>query len=490
MRHIFWSFSVLVFLVFSIQAGTIKFEDTELLDDETLQLKIGLVTEESAIIGDDHTFLSISQSFSVEKPTVGLIEVLIYHSDRASSLGYKSGDTILYCCTQTLYNEGKCDQPGRVITNNDKHIQAIEAQFTFENPEPIISKRYDNVTASGMYYIKYFNCPGQNLNVKINGVVSWKNPFGELSAELYPFLWFFAAMTVAYLILGLIWMVLVAWHWKEILPLQNCISVVIFLGMVECVTWYHDFHSYNDSGNFVWGAILVGVLTSTLKRTLSRLLVLVVAMGYGVVKANLGTNTQKVVSLGVLYFIVSFVQQLIVTYLREGENELLNFLATVVILPAAILDTIFYWWIFLSMMRTIQQLKVRKQEVKLQMYTRLLVVLAIGGIFTVLVILYQTLLVITSTEDVMWRTWWMFQAFWHLLYFTILVAIAFLWRPTKNNTRYAYVAAEDIELALQSTPKKKGDIEAGEEIHLDLDRFGTSFLEDSDEHREEVSKMQ
>lgn len=46
----------------------------------------------------------------------------------------------------------------------------------------------------------------------------------------------------------------------------------------------------------------------------------------------------------------------------------------------------------------------------------------------------------------MWSTWWIFQAFWHLLYFSILLAIAFLWRPTTNNARYAYQESEDIEM--------------------------------------------
>ena len=41
-----------------------------------------------------------------------------------------------------------------------------------------------------MYYVKYFNCPGSEVGtVTIDGDVSWQNPFGELSAELYPFLW-------------------------------------------------------------------------------------------------------------------------------------------------------------------------------------------------------------------------------------------------------------------------------------------------------------
>ena len=107
-------------------------------------------------------------------------------------------------------------------------------------------------------------------------------------------------------------------------------------------------------------------------------------------RANLGTDAHKVYFLGGLYFIISLIQQLILTYLREGDNEFLSFLATVIIFPAALLDTVFYWWIFLSLMRTINQLKLRNQEVKLRMYTNFFIVLAIGGVLTTLVIVYQT----------------------------------------------------------------------------------------------------
>lgn len=91
-------------------------------------------------------------------------------------------------------------------------------------------------------------------------------------------------MTIAYLVVGLIWIILSAIHWSHLLMLQNCIAGVIFLGMVECITWCFDFLLYNITGNFNWGAIAIGVLTSTISRTVSRLLVLSVSMGFGVVR--------------------------------------------------------------------------------------------------------------------------------------------------------------------------------------------------------------
>jgi len=46
---------------------------------------------------------------------------------------------------------------------------------------------------------------------------------------------------------------------------------------------------------------------------------------------------------------------------------------------------------------------------------------------------------------------WVWTAFWNALYFVILVAMAIIWRPTSNNTRYAYteMSPEGEEITLQ-----------------------------------------
>jgi hypothetical protein len=38
-----------------------------------------------------------------------------------------------------------------------------------------------------------------------------------------------------------------------------------------------------------------------------------------------------------------------------------------------------------------------------------------------------------------WATLWIFDAFWHVLHFGILLVIAYLWSPNKNNLQYAYM---------------------------------------------------
>ena len=47
--------------------------------------------------------------------------------------------------------------------------------------------------------------------------------------------------------------------------------------------------------------------------------------------------------------------------------------------------------------------------------------------------------IVSDALDARWAWLWIFDGFWHLLYFLILLAICYLWSPSKNNLQYAYM---------------------------------------------------
>jgi len=272
-------------------------------------------------------------------------------------------------------------------------------------------------------------------------------------------------MALLYLFVGIYWLVLSLKHKSQILKLQNYIAGVIFLGVIEMATLYFDYLGYNISGENYVGAMMVGVIVSTIKKSISRLLVLVVSMGYGVVKPTLGAERNRVIFLGLLY--TTFSGTLNIIELVQRTPAFSTLVVFLVVFSVAVLDTIFYWWIFLSLLRTIQQLTTRKQPIKLEMYKRFFGTLVVSGILSSIIIVIQLFIGVMSDADAMWRSLWVWPAFWHLLYFAILVAIVILWRPTNNNTRYAYQEVTDDsteeEVVLQpigmgeTTQRKKDD---------------------------------
>lgn len=354
-----------------------------------------------------------------------------------------------YCCTAELLRAAKCALPNTVIVNETRLAGGAlrHAPLPFTGNTLTWRQSY-TIQVSGIYYLYVFNCD-TSLDVTVSGAAVWTNPSGFLPADVYPFLPFYGVLALAYLLLGILWFGASLRHWRKLLSIQFWIAGVVFLGMAESATLYFADLEYNNSGLANAGAAVFGILMSTLKRTVSRVLVLVVAMGYGVVKPTLGTTRYKVSLLGMLYFIFSAGLMLVQAGDRAGDVSWATALFLVV--PVALLDTGFYWWIFLSLLRTIAQLKARRQVVKLAMYQWLFYTLAASAVVSALVVLYEVFSFAFSDVDAAWRTAWLQPAFWQLLYFFVLLALAALWRPTHNNTRYAYAdvradaAAPDLD---------------------------------------------
>lgn len=111
-----------------------------------------------------------------------------------------------------------------------------------------------------------------------------KGPNGYLSAVEWPLLPFYGVMCVVYVAFAIVWLVVSAMQWRDLLRIQFWIGGVIFLGMIEKAVFYAEHQSLNSSGLSVKGAVLFAELLSCLKRTVARMLVIIVSLGFGIVK--------------------------------------------------------------------------------------------------------------------------------------------------------------------------------------------------------------
>uniref|UniRef100_A0A3Q2VB62 GOST seven transmembrane domain-containing protein n=1 Tax=Haplochromis burtoni TaxID=8153 RepID=A0A3Q2VB62_HAPBU len=107
---------------------------------------------------------------------------------------------------------------------------------------------------------------------------------------------FYMVMCIVYILYALLWFLWAACYWKDLLRIQFWIAGVIFLGMVEKAVFCAEYENTNTVGLLIFAE-----LVSAFKRTLARLLVIIVSLGYGIVKPRLGTVMHRVVGLGILY---------------------------------------------------------------------------------------------------------------------------------------------------------------------------------------------
>nr|XP_014433192.1 transmembrane protein 87A-like [Pelodiscus sinensis] len=88
-------------------------------------------------------------------------------------------------------------------------------------------------------------------------------------------------------------------------------------------------------------------------------------------------------------------------------------------------------------------LKLRRNTVKLFLFRHFTNTLIFAVIASVIFIVWTTKTFRLSKCQSDWRELWIDDAFWRFLFSIILLVIMFLWRPSANNQRYAFVPLVD-----------------------------------------------
>ncbi|XP_063297443.1 transmembrane protein 87B [Pelobates fuscus] len=269
-------------------------------------------------------------------------------------------------------------------------------------------------------------------------LTSMESPYGYISASEWPLMIFYMVMCIVYIFLALLWFIWSACYWKDLLRIQFWIAAVIFLGMLEKAVYYAEYQNTNHTGVSTHGLLIFAELVSAVKRTLARLLVTIVSLGYGIVKPRLGALMHRVVGMGILYLIFATIEAVMrVTGSKESDLVLLASI------PLALLDSALCWWIFVSLAQTMKTLKLRKNTVKYSLYRHFTNTLIFAVIASVIFMAWTTKTFRLSNCPTDWMELWVDDAFWRLLFSVLLLVIMFLWRPSANNQRYAFTPLMD-----------------------------------------------
>ncbi|NP_001425922.1 transmembrane protein 87A isoform 15 precursor [Homo sapiens] len=265
---------------------------------------------------------------------------------------------------------------------------------------------------------------------------------------------FFMVMCIVYVLFGVLWLAWSACYWRDLLRIQFWIGAVIFLGMLEKAVFYAEFQNIRYKGESVQGALILAELLSAVKRSLARTLVIIVSLGYGIVKPRLGVTLHKVVVAGALYLLFSGMEG--VLRVTGAQTDL----ASLAFIPLAFLDTALCWWIFISLTQTMKLLKLRRNIVKLSLYRHFTNTLILAVAASIVFIIWTTMKfrIVTCQSD--WRELWVDDAIWRLLFSMILFVIMVLWRPSANNQRFAFSPlSEEEEEDEQKEPMLKESFE-------------------------------
>jgi len=286
---------------------------------------------------------------------------------------------------------------------------------------------------------------------KYEALVEFRNAYGELPATQIPKLPFYGGVTILYAVVLAFWAFFYFQHRADILAVQNYITaILIFLVIEMLMTWgFYDYLNRNGSNVGSRVLLIIVAILNAGRNSFSFFLLLIVCMGYGVVKPTLGKTMIYVRWLAIVHFVFGLVYAitgLVVTPDNAGPFVLL------IVLPLAGTLTAFYVWTLNSLNFTLKDLKERKQHVKEAMYRKLwwCILLSIMVIFAFF--FFNSFSFATARGDpgyvpFHWKSRWFVLDGWpNLVYFADVAFVAYIWRPTANNRRFAMsdeIAQED-----------------------------------------------
>ncbi|WVF66945.1 hypothetical protein IAT40_001688 [Kwoniella sp. CBS 6097] len=327
-------------------------------------------------------------------------------------------------------------------------------------------------------------------HAEYSGLVLFKNTFeGELPAVEYPKINFYFALSLVYLVLGAGWAYLCVQHLRELLPMQYYISGTIVFLLIEMLAQFAYYRYINKHGGGTTSIVFLFVIAvlNAARNSLSFFLLLIVSMGLSVVTQSLGSVMNRVRILTGLHFVFGVMYAVGTVEVELDSASLITVL--LLIFPLALTLTAFLMWIIVSLNGTILHLQARKQRYKLQMFQRLWRILIISVIAVAAFFVVSSMSLSNRLDEDYAPNNWKYR--WILLdgslatiYLCAFAAIAWLWRPTRDNLRFsmsqelaqdeADADAEDYEI---------DSLEAGRGLGESGQRPLGQHDDDEDEHQ-------
>lgn len=368
-----------------------------------------------------------------------------------------------WCCTEEAVSLGMCNgglkENGRLIVNKPKITErrTVSVPSVGSMKTSIEDGKFNASEGSGKYVLVIANCNDEGRDIMVDGRYTWKSKHGYLPGNLFGEMHFFAILSVFYAVLLFWYGISMKCHENSIIPIQKWILVTIGMGLLETFFKAGDDWVWNEDGTRFWFAMYTGIILGVMKRGISRCLVVMVSLGWGVIRDTLGDQMRKIVLLGVLYVGVSAAREVMrnfaitenQTLSTDEEDELIDAVFILTFVEAAI-NVLFLMWILDALNGTMQYLENLNQNMKLKRYLRLRCIMLLSILFAIVWAVFGLVNMYMETSILEDHQEWAVDAAWEINYLMVLIGVAVLWRPNPYAKDYAYVmelpAEGEIEL--------------------------------------------
>jgi len=323
------------------------------------------------------------------------------------------------------------------------------------------------VQTTGVQYAVFTTCPAKIIPpfTAIKGSINFRNPYGYLPGMYFGFLPWNGIRALLFVIFDMIYFYLFCRYRDKLLKVHIAIGMVLVMASLEAFSWFAAYVLMDVNGTPSCCpfpvSVIVSLVLENLRKTMSRTLLLMICLGWGVVRPMIEKSECAMVALlTVAYMAAGYaydVTQIIAaSHLKEGG---ISTQSAAWAIPYLLCDILFLSWIYVSIIKTMQDLKLKNQNFKLQMYEKL------GTVVTVFVTLFTLLTLAFLVSQMMqlyfpWQLLWVETVSWDVMNFAVLVTVCLVWRPSERSQLLA---------AAQQLPTNEEDADDDMEGEIEME---------------------
>ena len=145
---------------------------------------------------------------------------------------------------------------------------------------------------------------------KVKGTIEFRNPYGYLPGIFFGYLPFEGSRALLFFVFALIYIFFLCGNRSSIMIVHYSVMVVVVVAFAEATAWFIAYEGMNASGQPYCcpfpKTVVIAMLLKMLRRSLSRTLLLVLCMGYGITRDSLTKREiLSVIILSVSYLTAS-----------------------------------------------------------------------------------------------------------------------------------------------------------------------------------------
>jgi len=471
---------IILFYIHSALCAKSNLDETFFYPDDAYSEREGIYAKYNTPAGNGAAQIAFNFNYrpmeinngTLSNPIVA--EIALVHSSILKKIGRITIWQSIYCCDAERLLSKICTVPNRLIVADDLNYDpSINGNLFYYWSKNITGEVKFNETleplVSGIWYLIFTNCDlDLQRTLVFSGNTLWRSPFGFLPAQAFGNLIVYWLVALFYLVGLIIWGTYMIKNQKDLHKYQHTITFLGVISLIEEILKACISIDYNNNGLFNTPFIGVGIFFTALKLTLIRFLLLLISYGYAITLPSL-TRTRLIIiiCLCIAYFICTAADEYLnLASLERPQSPGTLFLTAALLI---IFNAIIICWIICS---TITSMKVAEKEnnEKYPMYLNLLRIF--GAICVVAIVAFFVVIVVgfAGLEDAAYQWYWLLDTYWDFIYFAITAYMAYVWRPTENNQRYAYVALntydqDQIELEDNANTKdNENDLDEDDDI--------------------------